>query len=344
MQLAQYIDQIKLGHHLSKEEVKQSLAHILEHNATDREIAAFLDALSIKGETVEELLAFVDELKTRALPFPAKGVVDLCGTGGGSFERFNVSTTAAFLLAAGGVPVAKHGNKGSRRANGSFDMLEALGIPLDLEPNLSMELLEEFQLCFLYARKYHPTVATVTTARKRVARRTIFNLIGPLCNPACISYQLLGTPDRLVAFKMANILRKLGRKRALIVTGESGIDEITISGKTYVIEMNQESVEEYIFRPRDIGIPEASYAEIPCGDAKENARIFLSLLRGELDPPLVNLVCLNAGAVFYLYGVSKTIQSGYELSRQLLRSGRVWEYFHTYKEHLKSHVLNSDQF
>ena len=253
--ISAYIDKIKVGGSLQSDEAEQCLNTILEKDVPDQQIAELLIALSEKGETADEILGFSRALLTKSRPVPLPSdAIDSCGTGGSGLNRFNVSTTAAFVLAAGGVPVIKHGNKGSKRPNGSFDLLEKLGCEFDFEDDRLADIFAKTKVCFLFARTYHPVMKKIVTARQMANRRTIFNLSAPLCNPANPQYQILGTIDVEMGRQLAAVLRQLGRERFLIVIGEPGIDEISVAGPTHIFELTDGIIKEYdiqTFRLRD---------------------------------------------------------------------------------------------
>lgn len=326
--IQKYIERLKAGESLSTNEAEACLNTIFENDVPDEAIAKLLVAFSDKGETAEEILGFCRVLLAKAVlpPLPAE-VIDLCGTGGSGLDRFNVSTTSAFVLAAGGVPVLKHGNKGSKRPNGSFDLLEKLGCQFDLEADQMRTVFDASNMSFLFARKFHPVMKKVIVARQMAERRTIFNLSAPLCNPANPHYQIVGTIDARIGNALVQVLQELGRKRFMIVIGAPGIDEISISGETQVFEYNQGEVEEYTLSPSDFGIEAQDYDTIPGGDYKENEGIFLSLMDNQESASVLDMVCLNAGAAFYCFGKTETILDGYLLSKDLFANGCVKEQF-----------------
>ncbi|MCY3740959.1 MAG: anthranilate phosphoribosyltransferase [Candidatus Poribacteria bacterium] len=330
--ISEYIDKVKVGGSLQVSEAEQCLNTILEKDVPDKQIAELLIALSEKGETADEILGFSRALLAKSRPVPlTSNAIDSCGTGGSGLDRFNVSTTAAFVLSAGGVPVIKHGNKGSKRPNGSFDLLEKLGCEFDFEDNRLADIFTKTKVCFLFARTYHPVMKEVVAARQMANRRTIFNLSAPLCNPANPQYQILGTIDVGMGRQLAEVLRQLGRKRFLIVVGEPGIDEVSISGATHIFELTDGVVKEYNIKPSDFGITERDYSTIPGGDNDENAEIFLSLLQNQAPESVLDLVCLNAGAAFYCFGRTDSIGEGFDLSKSLFSKGFVQEKFLEYK-------------
>ena len=330
--ISKYIDKIKVGRSLQSDEAEQCLNIILEKDVMDGQIAELLIALSEKSESADEILGFARALlaRSRHVPLPSN-TIDSCGTGGSGLNRFNVSTTAAFVLSAGGVPVIKHGNKGSKRPNGSFDLLEKLGCEFDFEDNRLADIFTKTKVCFLFACTYHPVMKKVVAARQMANRRTIFNLSAPLCNPANPQYQILGTIDVEMGRQLTEVLRQLGRKRFLIVIGEPGIDEISVAGPTHIFELADSVIKEYNIKPSDFGITERDYSTIPGGDNDENAEIFLSLLQNQTPESILDLVCLNAGAAFYCFGRTDSIGEGFDLSKSLFIKGLVQEKFLEYK-------------
>lgn len=330
--ISEYIDKIKAGESLQVSEAEQCLNTILEKDVADEQIAELLIALSEKGESADEILGFARALLAKSRPVPlSSNTIDSCGTGGSGLNRFNVSTTAAFVLSAGGVPVIKHGNKGSKRPNGSFDLLERLGCEFDFEDDRLADIFAKTKVCFLFARTYHPVMKKVIAARQMADRRTIFNLSAPLCNPANPQYQILGTTNVEMGRQLAEVLHQLGRKRFLIVIGEPGIDEISVAGPTHIFERTGNVIKEYNIKPSDFGITERDYNTIPGGDNDENAEIFLSLLRNQTPESILDLVCLNAGAAFYCFGRTDSIKEGFDLSKSLFANGLVQEKFLEYK-------------
>jgi anthranilate phosphoribosyltransferase len=340
--LSETVERVRSGNDLSCDEAR-TVADAIFLSDDDAVVADLLVALADKGETGDEIAAFASALLDRAdtLAIP-EGTADLCGTGGSGLSRFNVSTAAAFVAAACGVPIAKHGNKGSRCANGSFDLLEAMGLPIDLSPADSSETLRATGLAFLYARQYHPIMSSVAAARKRAGRRTIFNLAGPLANPAGVKHQLIGTADASRLDSLAAAVRILGRTKVLIVSGEPGIDEISISGITTVCEITQDSTRKYSVRPEEFGITPVAYDMIPSGLAESNVKVFDALLDNEADSSIADMVALNAGAVLYAADRTDSIAEGVVLARAAITDGSMKRKFEEYASYAKN-MKRSDQ-
>lgn len=285
--------------------------------------ASLLVHLAERGETGIEVAAFVRGLLGRAAPlaFP-HDTMDVCGTGGSGLTRFNVSTTVAFILAAGGVAVAKHGNRGSSRANGSFDLLDALEIPFNHDPVALVRLQRECHLCFLFARSVHPAVSAVAPYRKAAGRRTIFNLAGPLANPARPGLQIIGVINEKAGRVIAEAVRLLGVRRACVVWGGPGIDEVSITGPTrYLISDARGTLEGSLAALH----PDLEHEELPGGEAVDNATIFRRLVEGEDTGPIGDMVAINAGVAFDLWdGRLPAIDGpGVERARRLLAEGKV---------------------
>lgn len=294
--------------------------------------AGLLLAWAGRGETGTELAAAVRFLKERAVSVPvAQPCFDVCGTGGSGLERYNVSTTVAFIVAAAGIPVAKHGNRGSRKPNGSFDLLEALGIPFELAPETEARLQAETGLCFIFARTHHPAVGKVVPYRKAAGGRTIFNLAGPLANPAAVGKQIIGTIAEGTATVVADALRQLGTEGALVVWGEPGIDEISITGRTDWLQVGSEVTAGAFEQPPHPGL---DYAALPCGDAAANAQLFHALLDGSQQGPLRDMVCVNAGAAIDLWqGRSPSLDgAGYRRALELLHDGTARSCFERHRD------------
>jgi anthranilate phosphoribosyltransferase len=318
---------------LSREQAQEAVGEMLAGNCSEDEIARFLGALADKGESIDEIVGFYQALMQNRLEVKlSRDAVDIVGTGGSGRIRYNISTTAAFILAAAGFPVAKHGNKGSSRPNGSFDLLEKLGISLNTSAEDAAELFDRANLCFLYARTCHPAMRHVGPARARLKRRTVFNIIGPLCNPAAVPYQVVGVSDLKLGLKLAECLARLGRKRALVVYGEPGIDEFSISGPSRYWQIESGVVRQHLLNPADLGLRPVDYGDLPGGDADENYEIFFRLLDGGSCNGLLDMLCLNAAAGIYTLGAAHDFSSGLAIARETVMSGKARLFFDSYME------------
>ena len=317
------------GQDLSAPEVEEALSLMMQGEATAAQIGAFLAAMRLKGETWQELAAAARVLRdhARKLPLELSGdepLVDTCGTGGDQKGTYNVSTAAAFVVAAGGVRVAKHGNRSVSSQCGSADVLEALGIKVDMSPEVAANCLEETGLCFLFAPLYHPAMKHVASPRKELGFRSIFNLLGPLANPAGANVQVLGVSDFRLTEKMAFALDELGCKRALVVFGEDGYDEFTVTGSTKVSELREGRITTYYEDPEDVGFELCEEPEeLQGGGAQDNARIIEDLLAGKLGGPKLDMLVLNAGAALYAAEKAIDLKAGVKLAQEIISSGKA---------------------
>ena len=311
---------------MTREQTQVVLHHLMDGSLTPEHGAEVLIAWSERGETGTELATVVETLLSKAVHVPIPGGMDLCGTGGSGLGRYNISTTTAFVLAAAGIPVVKHGNKGSKLPNGSFDLLEALGVPFQLPVPALVQLQRETGVCFLFARAVHPAVAAVAPARKLASarvKRTVFNLAGPLANPCRPKRQLIGVTDERTAHIVADAIKHLGTERALVVRGHPGIDEVSITGPTHVWDVQGGHCHHSIVeRIHQHGL---DHANLPAGDALHNAAIFYRILSGDERGPLLDMVCANAGAALDCWHGRKVLSDsvGFEEAKALIASGKA---------------------
>lgn len=309
------------GADLSDVEMAAAMSTIMDGEATPGQIAAFLTALRIKGETVEELVAAVRVLRERAVDIRiALPVIDTCGTGGDGLGTFNVSTAAAFVAAAAGARVAKHGNRAASGRVGAADVLEAAGAAVELAPEAASRCLERCGITFLFAPAYHPAVRHVAVVRRELGFRTLFNLTGPLCNPAGARRQVIGLFSREWLVPVAETLRRLGSEHVLVVHGGDGSDEITPAAQTSVVELRGEEIHEYEIAPEDFAIARCRTADLAGGDANENARLLREVLGGTAGAR-ADATALNAGAAIYVAGLAASLAGGVARAREILRSG-----------------------
>jgi len=315
------------GGHLSEAEAAGAMTQIMEGAATPAQIAALAVALRMKGETVDEITGFARVMRQYAVAVPVrtgKVIVDTCGTGGDARGTFNVSTAAALVVAAdGGLAVAKHGNRAASSRCGSADVLEALGVRLDLPPHRVGACVETVGIGFLFAPAMHPSFRYAAGPRREIGIRTIFNLLGPLTNPAGAPAQLIGVYDGAVCETLARVLRNLGSQRALLVHGLDGLDELSTLGPTAVSELRDDAVTSYTLNAqRDLGLPVAAISELAGGETpRENADILLGVLRGEDTGPRRDIVLLNAAGVLYVGGVADDLRAGLARAAELVDSG-----------------------
>jgi anthranilate phosphoribosyltransferase len=296
----------------------------MKGEATQSQIGGFLVGLRMKGETIEEITGCARAMRDNAKPLNliSRYAIDTCGTGGDGSKTFNISSVSAIIAAAGGAKVAKHGNRAVSSKSGSADVLTELGIDINVEPEEAAKLIEEKGMAFLFAQSYHSAMKNVAVPRRELGTRTIFNVLGPLTNPAFARGQILGVFSKDLTYTVAKVLGKLGVERALVVHGEDGLDEITTTGFTYVSELKDGNVTDYKIYPEDFGIKRATTEEILGGTAKDNANIILNILKGEKGPQR-DIVILNTAAALYVGKVCETIKEGVLLAQELIDSGKA---------------------
>lgn len=310
---------------LSEKIVEQVMDEIMTGEATDVQKAAFLMALSMKGETIDEITAAARIMRKHCERFlNDQDVLEIVGTGGDGSNTFNISTMAAVVASAAGIPVAKHGNRAASSKCGTADCLEALGVKIDLEPQKSEALLKEINICFLFAQKYHTAMRFVGAVRKEMGVRTLFNILGPLANPAGASMQLLGVYSEELIEPLARVLRNLGVKNAMVVYGEDSIDEISLSAPTKVCEFKGDEFKSYEITPEQFGFTRCKKEELVGGTTEENARIAMEILQGAGGPKR-DAVILNAGAAIHIASENMTFGQGIEKAREILESGKALE-------------------
>jgi len=317
------------GRDLSREEAAGVMHAIMRGEATQAQIGSFLTGLRMKGETPGEIAAFAGVLREHAItvhPNVQGMLVDTCGTGGDSAQTFNISTAAAFVAAGAGVPVVKHGNRGVSSRCGSADVLAYLGVSLSVDPRIQARIVEETGISFFFAPAHHPAMRHVMAARQEIGCRTVFNLLGPLANPAGAQAQLLGVYHPALTGTMADVLRELGLSRAMVVHG-CGLDEMTTTGETIVSELNGGSIHRYTITPEQYGIARAKSSDLAGGDPATNARILSDVLGGERGAAR-DIVLLNAGAAVYIGGKARDLRDGIVRATDSIDTGAALEKLH----------------
>ncbi len=312
---------------LNRDEAGQLLDSLLEEESTDAQIAATLVALATKGETTEELAGLAGGLRKRAVQLSCKHkcFIDTAGTGSSKAKTFNISTAAAFVIAASGLPVAKHGNRAASSKSGSADVLTALGVNVSALPSISETALNEIGICFMFAPLYHGATARVAGIRRQLGIHTTFNLLGPLSNPAGAPRQIVGVWHKDLTKRLAEVLALLGTKRAWVVHGEDGLDEITLTGKTFVAEAKNGEVKTFEIEPANFGLTHRSIEHLRGGDPETNARIIRQVLEGVRKDEARSLVLMTAAAALVIGEVTDDLRTAAKLAEKAIDSGASLE-------------------
>jgi anthranilate phosphoribosyltransferase len=324
MNIRQAIDQLVNRVNLSEADTIEVMDQIMTGEATPLQVAAFLTALRMKGETVEEITGAARVMREKAhrVNVGSKAVLDTCGTGGDQKGTFNISTTSAFVVAGAGVPVAKHGNRSVSSLSGSADVLGALGVKVDAPKERVEQCIAQIGIGFLFAPLLHEAMKYAVQPRRDIGIRTIFNLLGPLTNPARASYQLIGIYSGEIVTPIAHVLKNLGSARAMVVHGLEGLDEISLCGPTQVAELRDGTVKEYILEPEQMGFPRCRLEELHGGNPQESAAIMQRVLHGD-NGPARNVVLFNSGAALYVSGNATTLPDGIRLAAESIDSGKA---------------------
>ncbi len=307
-------------------EAEQVMEEIMTGTATPAQMGSFLTALAAKGETVEEITACAKVMRDKALRITALGdIMEIVGTGGDKAGTFNISTTAAFVIAAAGVRVAKHGNRSMSSKSGAADCLEALGAKIDITPEQSQAVMQETGICFMFAQCYHSSMKYVAPVRKEIGISNIFNILGPLTNPAHANMQLMGVYAPELLEPLAKVLNNLGVKRGMTVYGMDKMDEATVSANTKICEINDGSFKTYEISPEEMGFSRCAKEDLLGGDGAENAVITRNILSGKEKGPKRDVVLLNAGLSLYIAGRADSVMQGIDLAREIIDSGSAYE-------------------
>ena len=317
---------------LTTEMMTAVMEEIMTNEATDAQKASFLTALAMKGETIDEITAAAKVMSSHCERFlNDMDVLEIVGTGGDGSNTFNISTLSAIVASAAGIPVAKHGNRAASSKCGTADCLEALGVKIDIAPALSAQLLKDIDICFLFAQKYHTAMRFVGSVRKEMGIRTLFNILGPLANPAGANMQLLGVYSEDLIEPLAHVLRNLGVKRAMVVYGTDSIDEISLSAPTKVCEFRGDNFKTYEITPEQYGFTRCAKEDLVGGTPEENAKIALDILNDQPGPKL-DAVLLNAGAAIYIASDNITMEDAIAKARILIESGAAKKQLETFIE------------
>jgi anthranilate phosphoribosyltransferase len=337
--LKSIISKLLNGRSLTEEEATRAMTEIMEGRATPVQIAGFITALRFKGETVEEITgcARVMRYKAESVVPRTNYFIDTCGTGGDGSNTFNVSTAVAIVAAAGGVAVAKHGNRSVSSSSGSADVLEVLGVNIQLAPEQVRQCIDDVNIGFMFAPAFHKSMKHAAAPRKELGFRSIFNILGPLTNPARPKGQLLGVYSPELISPVAHVLKNLGTLHAMVVHGNDGLDEITTTTSTRVTEVRRATVINYEINPEDFGIKPADIESLRGGNAAENAGIILSILKG-CKGPCRDIVVINSAAALYVGGVANSIRQGIYMVTDILDSGKAYEKLEELRRYSSSFV------
>ena len=307
---------------LAYAEAEAVMDEIMSGQATPVQMSAYLTALALKGETIDEITASAAGMRAHCIKLLHNlDVLEIVGTGGDGSNSFNISTTSSLVIAAGGVPVAKHGNRAASSKSGAADVLEALGVKITLTPERSAEILKKINLCFLFAQNYHIAMKYVAPIRKELGIRTVFNILGPLSNPAGANMELMGVFDQSLVEPLAQVMANLGVNRGMVVYGQDSLDEISMCAPTSVCEIRDGKFTSYEITPEQFGYERCEKGALTGGTPAENAEITKAILKGEEKGPKRQAVCLNAGAALYIAGKAASIEEGVKLAESLIDSG-----------------------
>ena len=321
---------------LTYDEAYQTMDEIMSGKASEVQMSSYLTAMSMKGETIDEITASAEAMRNHCVRLLNDvEALEIVGTGGDGSNTFNISTTSSIVISAAGIPVAKHGNRSASSKCGAADVLEELGVNIQIDPEKSLKCLKENNICFLFAQNYHIAMKYVASVRKELAIRTIFNILGPLTNPAGATMQVLGVYDKELVEPLAKVLNNLGVKSALSVFGSDGMDEISASDKTFVCEIKDGVTKSYEISPEDFGFEKCSKEDLVGGNPRKNAQITLDILKGQKGPKR-NAVVLNSAAGLYVAGVVESINDGVGLAEEMIDSGKAFEQLEKFIEFTNS--------
>ena len=307
---------------LAYAEAEAVMDEIMSGQATPVQMSSYLTVLSLKGETIDEITASAAGMRAHCIKLLHNlDVLEIVGTGGDGSNSFNISTTSSLVIAAGGVPVAKHGNRAASSKSGAADVLEALGVKITLTPERSAEILKKINICFLFAQNYHIAMKYVAPIRKELGIRTVFNILGPLSNPAGANMELMGVYDQSLVEPLAQVMANLGVDRGMVVYGQDSLDEISMCAPTSVCEIRDGKFTSYEITPEQFGYERCEKGALTGGTPAENAEITKAILKGEEKGPKRQAVCLNAGAALYIAGKAASIEEGVKLAESLIDSG-----------------------
>lgn len=328
--ISDYIAKISSKGNLSYDDMSKVMDDILTGKISVDETTSFLRTLTEKGETDQELLAMLDKMQQNAVhihPSINQNIIDVCGTGGDKMNTFNISTTASFVIAASGVVVAKHGNKSVSSTSGSSDIFEYFGYDLNMEPHQVQEIIEKFGIGFMFAPKFHPAMKNVAEARKRLGKRTAFNLLGPLCNPAQVKRQLVGVYSKEYLGRIISLLESRGSESIMTVISEDGLDELSTTSKNYIYHLNKGEVTSSVLDPVELGLGKAKISDLQISTKEEAINAFIGILKGTAKKPMLEITALNAAAGLIVGGFSEKFDEALEISLQSIKGGKAYDLF-----------------
>ncbi len=334
--ITEYITKISSSKNLSHDEMSQIMDEILTGKVSVDETTSFLEALTEKGETDQELAAMLDKMQQNAIHIHPKinqNIIDVCGTGGDKMHTFNISTTAAFVIAASGVVVAKHGNRSVSSTSGSADIFEYFGYDLNMEPSQVQEIIEKFGIGFMFGPKFHPAMKNVAEARSRLGKRTAFNLLGPLCNPAQVKHQLVGVYSKEYLSRVVSILESRGATSVMAVISEDGLDELSTTAKNHIYQLNKGEVTSSVLDPAELGLSKAKISDFQISTKEEAITAFVSVLNGTAKKTMIDITALNAAAGLIVGGFSEKFDEALEISLQSIKNGKAYNLFKDFVKH-----------
>ncbi len=324
--ITEAIKKLVANEDLSYETAAKVMDEMMSGEATEAQMASFLTALRMKGETVDEITACAEIMRSKAVRInPQTDVLDIVGTGGDGTGTFNISTTSAFIISAAGVPVAKHGNRSMSSKSGSADCLENLGINISIPPEKSKEILDKEGICFMFAQNYHSSMKYVGPVRKQIGIRNVFNVLGPLTNPAGATMQVTGVYSAEIVEPIARVFSNLGVKRGIVLYGGDGMDEATVSTATKICEIDNGSFKTYEITPDEVGLKTYPMSDVIGGDGAENAEITRRILKGEEKGAKRDIVLLNSALGLYVAGKASSVKEGVKLAQEIIDSGKAYE-------------------
>ncbi|MCP3030232.1 anthranilate phosphoribosyltransferase [Halobacillus sp. A1] len=332
--MKQILSEIVEGKTLTEEAAFEAMNEIMQGNATTGQLMSLLSVIRHRGETVEEMTGFVRAMRANMTKLEVENdeIVDTCGTGGDGSSTFNISTAVSIILAAMDVKVAKHGNRKVSSKSGSADVLETLGIPIDTTPEEGAKAISEKGMTFMFAPNYHQAMKHAGPARQELGFRTVFNLLGPMSNPANAKRQLIGIYDTAYAEKMAETLNKLGSTHVLLATGRDGLDEITMSGVTDIVELKDGNITRFTIEPEDLGLNTGQLKDIQITTSTDSAQIIEKVLQGTANESAMTIVTMNAAAGLYVAGKAADLKDGVQKVQQAIEAGTVYDYFTSIQE------------